>query len=231
MKPLSAGDFFAFSCHRRVSCFNDCCRELNQYLTPYDILRLKNHLGLCSGDFLKKYTVQYIGPQSGFPMVSFRADGRSGAKCPFVAESGCSVYEDRPSSCRIYPLVRIVSRSRESGAVSERYMLLKEDHCFGFEEMENHSVKSWIECQRVAEYNAMNDLVLELISLKNTKMPGPLKEESKHLLRLALFDIDGFRAYADEGGVSTEPQRLKEMSDADLLRFAVEWTKKAVFGA
>ena len=41
ISPLSLTDTFAFSCSARVACFNDCCRDLNQFLMPYDILRLK----------------------------------------------------------------------------------------------------------------------------------------------------------------------------------------------
>ena len=52
LTPISPQDTFRFSCSPVVVCFNECCRDLNQFLTPYDILRLKNHLGLSSGEFL-----------------------------------------------------------------------------------------------------------------------------------------------------------------------------------
>ena len=34
---------FNFACHPGVSCFNQCCSDVNIFLTPYDVLRLKNH--------------------------------------------------------------------------------------------------------------------------------------------------------------------------------------------
>ena len=47
---------FTFSCHPGVSCFNQCCSDVNIFLTPYDVLRLKNRLGISSQEFLDKYT-------------------------------------------------------------------------------------------------------------------------------------------------------------------------------
>ena len=44
-------DGFTFACHPEVPCFNQCCRRLNLVLTPYDVLRLKNHLGMSSEEF------------------------------------------------------------------------------------------------------------------------------------------------------------------------------------
>ena len=35
---------FKFSCHPKVSCFNQCCRDVNIFLTPYDVLRMKKRL-------------------------------------------------------------------------------------------------------------------------------------------------------------------------------------------
>ncbi len=106
--PLSMDDEFQFACSPEVPCFNQCCRDINQYLTPYDIFRLKNRLKKKSGDFLKKFTVEHIGPQTGLPIVSLKALPQEDLRCPFVAEEGCQVYEDRPASCRTYPLARAV---------------------------------------------------------------------------------------------------------------------------
>ena len=65
--PLELDDEFQFACSPEVPCFNQCCRDINQYLTPYDIFRLKKRLNMDSGDFLNKYTVEHIGPQTGLP--------------------------------------------------------------------------------------------------------------------------------------------------------------------
>src|SRR6056297_2305467 len=52
LTELGLDDFFAFSCYPGISCFNACCRDLNQFLMPYDIIRLKQDVGITSTRFL-----------------------------------------------------------------------------------------------------------------------------------------------------------------------------------
>ena len=47
-KRLNLNSTFKFKCHPNVKCFTKCCRGINIILTPYDIVRLKNRLGLSS---------------------------------------------------------------------------------------------------------------------------------------------------------------------------------------
>ncbi|HKJ01944.1 MAG TPA: hypothetical protein VJ997_05800, partial [Longimicrobiales bacterium] len=54
---LGPDDPFNFACHPGVSCFNCCCHDVNVFLTPYDVMRLKNRLGIKSGEFLDRYTL------------------------------------------------------------------------------------------------------------------------------------------------------------------------------
>ncbi|HSO61573.1 MAG TPA: YkgJ family cysteine cluster protein, partial [Desulfobacterales bacterium] len=133
MTPIAADGRFAFDCRPGVACFNACCRDLSQVLTPYDVLRLTRGLGLPTGEFLRRYTICRTGPGSGLPVVSLVPGDAGQLTCPFLSAEGCRVYPDRPSSCRTYPLVRVVRRARETGLRSEEFMLLREPHCGGFE--------------------------------------------------------------------------------------------------
>jgi hypothetical protein len=54
MKP---GTKLKFNCYKGISCFNACCRHADVQLTPYDILRLKENLGVSASEFLKSHTV------------------------------------------------------------------------------------------------------------------------------------------------------------------------------
>jgi hypothetical protein len=54
--PLKNHQTFCFTCSPQVACFNACCRDLNQVLTPYDVLCLKEFLNMPSGDFLEAHT-------------------------------------------------------------------------------------------------------------------------------------------------------------------------------
>jgi hypothetical protein len=232
--PLSPEDRFRFSCSPAVSCFNACCRDLNQILTPYDIIRLKNHLGLESHVFLDRYTVSHVGPETGLPVIVLRQDPKNELKCPFVTEEGCAVYKDRPGSCRIYPLARGVFRSRETGRMTEQYVLLQESHCNGCDRGKEWTVQEWIHDQEIAIYNQMNDLLMEIISLKNKTHPHPLDFRERHLFHLVCYDVDAFRRQVFENHLlrdaDTEQLAAVKTDDTALMKLGVEWLAKALFG-
>lgn len=236
MTPLSLDDTFRFSCTKSVPCFNECCRDLNQFLTPYDILRLKNHFDIPSNLFLERYTLQHIGPESGFPIITLKTNDASELTCPFVTPEGCSVYKNRPSSCRTYPLARVASRSRETGRITEHYMLLKEPHCLGFNEGKTQTVREWIVSQDIAVYNEMNDLLMEIISLKNRLMPGPLDIKSRMFFYMACYDLDTFRSHIFEKGMlkdhnlDADTLDLVKKDDEALLKLGLKSIKKVFFG-
>ena len=46
---LTRDSEFSFACHPGVPCFNACCGDVNIFLTPYDIIRLKQKLGIKIG--------------------------------------------------------------------------------------------------------------------------------------------------------------------------------------
>ena len=235
MVPVSPEDAFSFVCSPEVSCFNQCCRDLNQFLTPYDVLRLKNALGMTSHEFLKKYTTRHNGPESGLPVVTFKMDPANGYACPFVSEKGCTVYTDRPASCRMYPLARAVARSRETGAMTEYFALIEEPHCQGFDRCSGQTVRQWLDGQDVATHNRMNDRLLTVIGLKNRIMPGTLDGADADRFYLALYDLDTFRSRIREGILSAVdiPSPVMTAALADdvaLLNLGTEWIKFELFG-
>lgn len=231
---LSPDDKFRFSCTSNLSCFNECCRDLNQFLTPYDILRLKNGLKISSGMFLKTYTSHHTGPETGLPVITLKTDSASGLICPFVTPSGCRVYKDRPSSCRTYPLARFVSRNRESGILSEYYMMIKETHCLGFINGKEQTVREWIIEEDIEPYNIMNDMITEILSLKNQIIPGELDIKSAYMFRMALYDLDTFRAHFFSNEIRTHGFNEEDLNEAKqddmaLLKVAFSWVIKYFF--
>lgn len=232
MVPLALDDTFQFDCHNGVACFNECCRDLNQFLTPYDIMRLKQYLSISSGEFLATYTTQHDGPATGLPVVSLRFDRTSEKTCPFVTPNGCRVYAARPSSCRSYPVARMVTRSRGTGKLTEHFALVKEPHCLGFQQGKTQSVREWIAAQEIECYNRNNDLMMEIISLKNQLKPGPLPIRSKHLFHMACYDIDSFKTHILEQNIASGMRVDKDRIQADdeaLLTFGYQFVKAVVF--
>jgi Fe-S-cluster containining protein len=218
-----------------VPCFNECCRDLNQFLTPYDILRLKTHLEMSSGEFLRRYTSQHTGPESGLPIVTLKPNDPHELTCPFVTDKGCRVYENRPSSCRTYPLMRAASRSRPTGEITEQFVVLRESHCLGFQEDKTRTLRQWIDEQGVAVYNENNDKLMQIISLKNRLTPGQLDIKSRHLFNLALYNLDDFKSQIQNNGlldnfdVNSRIMDAALKSDVALLNLAMQWLKHTLF--
>ena len=232
--PIMSDEQFRFACSPEVKCFNECCQDLNQSLYPYDVLRLKKGLGLSSSEFLKRYTNRHIGPESGLPIVTLRANDAGRLTCPLVTDQGCRAYPHRPSSCRTYPLVRAISRCRETGKVTERFALLKEPHCMGFKERTDQTVRQWINDQEIAAYNHINDKLIEIISIKNQLHPHPLDSKSLYLFYTALYDLDNFRTRIFEDGLLDDfdmnSQKLEtaRTDDTALLEVGMEWVKQVL---
>ncbi|MGD9134326.1 MAG: hypothetical protein PVF78_11800, partial [Desulfobacterales bacterium] len=68
---LKPEDVIRFNCDEKLECYTRCCRDITIFLTPYDVLRMKNALQISSSDFLAKYTTTLIG-DIGLPVVALK---------------------------------------------------------------------------------------------------------------------------------------------------------------
>ncbi len=235
MKPLGKTSF-QFACHDKVACFTRCCKDVEMQLFPYDIIRLKNILGISSSQFLHQYTHVCRGANPYFPSVMLKLDLHS--CCPFLNNAGCSVYPDRPSACRTYPLERAVDRTPLPGQDQDFYFLVRHDYCLGHEETTLQTVAQWVRQQKLQPYNLMNDLWGELDTLFST---NPWKGEGsggdkQRLAFMVCYDIDGFRLFVDQGKLvfqfrldKDQRKRIGE-DDTELLKFGFEWLKHILTG-
>jgi Fe-S-cluster containining protein len=228
--PLEKNQTFCFTCSPEVACFNACCRNLNQVLTPYDVLCLKRFLEMSSSDFLSRYTEESTGPTTGLPVVSLRFNDAEDLACPFVSDVGCRVYPARPASCRTYPLARGVSRDHGTGGLSERWVLIREPHCLGFKNGQRQLVDKWIDDQQLATHNRINDKMLALISRKKRFRPGPLMPAEKKRVYTALYDLDAFGRdpFYKVSGMTAAAETHPIDADLDLLHVAMEWVRENV---
>jgi len=234
---LGPGDAFRFSCRPGVSCFTDCCADVNIVLTPYDIIRLRSRLGIDSHAFLERHTVSPFTKDQKFPAILLRMRDDDRKTCPFLGspDRGCTVYEDRPWSCRMYPVGK--ASPSESLTDEEFYFVLREPHCRGFDEAtEEWTVSSWIEDQGVAPYDeaaeGFKSIVLHRILREGVDM-SPRRMEMFHQ---AFYDLDRFRAFVFESSFldkfdvdATTLDRIRT-DDRALLDFAVLWLRFGLFG-
>lgn len=235
-RPLMPGEKFRFACHKGLRCFTHCCRDLNLFLSPYDILRLKNRLGISSGDFLRKYGSTNIGIVSGFPVMTLRMNKDQERTCPFVTLDGCTVYADRPASCRTYPLGRLVEKNRDTNRKKETYFVFREDHCLGFEEPNEWSIEEWLDDQEIKIYNEMNDLFMELIVSRDRAGIKNLTDEQMRNFALACYNLDKFKdmaftpGFLEEFDLSVEYVTRLRSDELELMKFGIRWTQFMLFG-
>lgn len=237
MVPLGDGDF-QFSCHSGVECFTLCCRNVDLILYPYDIIRLKNCLDIDSEEFLRRHTVLQRGDNPFFPTVKLKLIEDEAKACPFLRTTGCTVYHDRPSACRTYPLERAVDRTCTEGVPAEYYFLTDHAYCLGHKEQLRFTAKEWIRNQKVSEYNVMNDFWAEIDTVFATnpwKGEGAAGEKQQ-LSFLVCYNIDGFRRFAGLHKIVKQflldktVRRRIESDDAELLKFGFEWLKLILTG-
>jgi Fe-S-cluster containining protein len=238
MPAMVDGDHkIQFSCHKGIGCWNACCSNIDISLTPYDILRLKQRLGTTSTQFLKDYTVPYEMEKDGIAGVKFRpVDG--GTACRFMKPEGCSVYEDRPTACRYYPIALLSMRKQDEYTDTQAYALVKEDHCKGHEVARSLTVDEYRAEQGVAEYDDLARGWRQLVLKKKSSGPsiGAPSIKSRQLFFMACYDVDTFRDFvASEsfGKLFKLPEEEKAMlmaDDVELMQFAFRFLKQVLFG-
>jgi Fe-S-cluster containining protein len=234
---LGPEDTFQFDCRPGISCFNKCCGDVNIFLLPYDVLRLKKRLGMASGEFLDKYVMMPVQKDMKTPVVLIRMNDDEAKTCPFLTDKGCGVYSDRPWPCRMYPVGLAAQKDTPDGWRGERfYFLLEEPACKGFEEPRKWTVRQWLDDQGIDEYDEWGEAFKELTLHKYFEEGGFLSPEKMHMLFVACYDLDKFREFVFS---STLTQRfdvdedfVHEMrhSDEALLRFAFLWLQFSLFG-
>jgi Fe-S-cluster containining protein len=231
MVPLCS-EKFQFSCHDKVACFTKCCKNVDMLLFPYDILRLKIALKIDSEGIMRKYTRVVKGDNPYFPSVMLKLQEENGW-CPFLTEKGCTVYDDRPSSCRTYPLERAVERNTKSVSSESYYFLTNHDYCLGHKEDKYFLVKEWIRNQRIDPFNLMNDLWTEVDTLfaANPWRGEGSGGEKQRLAFMVCYDLDNFRGFAVKHSLlkrfrlSKDQRRRIDRDDSELLKFGFEWLK------
>lgn len=237
MVPLGNSEFL-FECHPGVVCFTVCCKNVDMILYPYDILRLKTALSMDSEQFVRNHVYLEKGENPYFPTVKLQLTAGEEKICPFLSEKGCSVYTDRPSACRTYPLERAVDRSSSTAAPDEYYFLTDHPYCKGHDEDKSNTINSWIRGQRLIEYNTMNDLWAEMDTLfaSNPWKGEGAAGEKQQLAFMVCYNIDGFKRFVDQHKLlgqyklDKNSKRAIMRESAELMKFGFEWLKLILTG-
>lgn len=245
---LEDGETFAFRCHPGISCFNKCCRNLNLFLYPYDIIRLKKNLGMTADQFIETHTDIVLRPGHHFPDILLRMADDDEKTCPFLTDAGCRVYADRPYTCRMFPLEQgLYFQEEKPGALAHGskgksttrpvYFFRPPDFCMGQNETVRWSRQSWEADQDATFYSRMTAQWAELMALfSNDPWAGAGPDGPKgRMAMMAAYNMDGFGDFVLNSSFLkrhvVKPQlRLKLKSDdVALLRLGMAWIRLFLF--
>ncbi len=240
---LTPEDSFCFVCRRESSCWNKCCHGADITLTPYDILRLSRRMNVRSADFLIQFTVPAIWDKADLPVAKLRMTGEDGkGACPFMTEEGCSVYEDRPATCRYYPLGLASVKMKGAEDKDEFYFLVKETHCEGHNvEGADHLVSEFRTDQGIDPYEAVNqgwiDILMKMASWKTVGGPfgQDISAQTQKMFFMVSTDVDALRRFVFETKflqsyeINEESVENLREDDEALLKLGFDWMKHVLF--
>jgi Fe-S-cluster containining protein len=226
---------FKFRCYKGIECFTKCCSNIDIMLTPYDVLRMKNRLGMSSEEFIVNHTVKRVDEKSSHPYAYLRMEGGKERKCPFVTfPDGCKIYTDRPVSCRYYPVGQAsLKKGTDEGEIvfEEFYFFVREKHCVGYQEDTEWTIASWREDQGSEHFDSMNREWKEVLMRRNLPGNVELDPKKQDQFFMASYDLDRFRRFVFESRFleifdiqKDEIDKVKE-SEVDLMKLAFKYIK------
>jgi Fe-S-cluster containining protein len=231
-------DTFCFHCHPEIACFNRCCRNLNLFLYPYDVIRLTKALGISSDEFLDDYVDIVLRPYNFFPEVLLRMSADPEKTCPFLADSGCSVYSNRPDTCRSFPIEQGIWHDAIRNQDFSIYFFRPPDFCLGQHEKKEWTISAWTQDQEALVYHHMTIRWAELKRRFQDDPWGPegLEGPKAKMAFMATYNVDRFREFVFSSSLmkryqikSTLRDRLRS-DNLQLLVFGFEWVKFYLWG-
>lgn len=235
---LVGNDTFYFRCHAGLACFNQCCRNLNLFLYPYDVIRLKNHLGITAGQFLDQHTDLVLRPGNHFPDVLLRMADNAERTCPFLGTGGCSVYPDRPDACRTFPVEQGILFHGPGERTEPVHFFRPPDFCLGQHEEQPLTISSWAADQEADKHHRMTLLWSELKTLFQNdpwRGEGPEGRRGK-MAFMATYNMDGFREFVYNSSFLKRFKVKKDLltrakkDDVVLMKLGFSWVKLYLWG-
>lgn len=237
-RRLEADDTFLFQCHANISCFNRCCRNLNLFLYPYDVIRLKHRLHLSSDRFLDKHVDIVLRKSNFFPEVLLRMAEDEERTCPFLSDAGCTVYPDRPDTCRTFPVEQGVLYDAKRNTTELIHFFRPPEFCMGQYEKKLWTPQSWAEDQDAVVYNKMTARWSELKRLFQSDpwgSQGPEGPKAK-MAFMATYNMDQFRnflfnsTFLKRYKVTSKVLKQIRSDDVKLMTLGFEWVKFYIWG-
>jgi hypothetical protein len=155
-------------------------------------------------------------------------------RCPFLSEKGCAVYNDRPWSCRMYPLGAAEPRVASAEDQAFHFVIL-EDLCHGHAAGTERTVRDWMRGQGVEEFEMMGASFKDLTVHTFWDGEAELTPAQADMFYMACYDLDRFRRFVFETRflelIYVDEARVEAIrtDDEELLEFAIQWLRFSLF--
>ncbi|MBI5103293.1 MAG: YkgJ family cysteine cluster protein [Nitrospirae bacterium] len=225
-----------FRCYPGIACFTKCCSGIKIFLSPYDIYRLKKRLGMTYDEFLLTHTLQTVIDRSQLPVAVMKMKEDETRSCPFVTKEGCTVYEDRPLTCRYYPIGMGIMKQFDKETGTNFFIKIKEDHCLGHNEDKEWTIDEWRADQGSDVYDAVNDDWMEIVLKAKTLGMVEFSQKSLDLFFMVSTNLDSFRKFVFESrflqAYEIEPEVIEKLKndELELLKFSLSWLRFTLYG-
>ncbi len=235
---LQLEDRFSFRCHRGLDCFNRCCRNLNLFLYPYDVIQLKHSLEINSDRFLDTYVDVVLREGTFFPEVLLKMADDQGQPCIFLSDAGCRVYESRPHTCRLFPVEQGYFFDARTRQIEPIHLFRPPGFCKGPHENNEWTPKQWALNQGPGAYQEMTRKWAEFKRLfQNNPWRGEgLDGPRAKMAFMAVYNVDRFRDFVFNSSflkryrVKSKLKRRIKTDDRALLEFGMSWIKFYLWG-
>lgn len=232
---LGDGEEFCFGCHSGLSCFTDCCADVTILLTPEDVVSLSRRLDITTGEFIAQHTLTPLTKDLHLPVLMLLMNEGEDKKCPFVGPEGCTVYEDRPWSCRMYPIGMGLPPAAAGKKPEPVYFLFEDDFCKGREEPKKWTVDQWRTDQNVIAMDELQEEYRGIVTHPWFIGGRQLDPKRLEMFHTACYDLDRFREFVFHSTFTerfeVEDSLLAAMrtDDKALMHFAYRWLRFALF--
>ncbi len=225
-----------FRCYPGIGCFTKCCSGIRIQLSPYDIYALKKRLGMTCDEFLAAHTQQSFIDRTSLPITVLKMNNDEARSCPFVTTEGCTVYSDRPLTCRYYPIGMGIMKQFDKGTGTNFFIKIKEDHCLGHNEDKVWTIDEWRADQGSTAYDEINNDWMEVVLKAKTLGMVEFSQKSLALFSMVSANLDSFRKFVFESQFlkayeidQDVVKRIKE-DDIELLKFSLSWLRFTMYG-
>jgi Fe-S-cluster containining protein len=191
---------------------------------------------MSSHDFLQNHTVPSSIDGTPLPIVVLKLKDDPERSCPFVTPEGCTVYTDRPVTCRYYPIGMAIMKKYDRKTGEDFFIKIKEDHCLGHNEEKAWTIEEWRADQESDLYDEMNKDWMEVVLKTKTLGMVELGQKSLDLFFMFSSNLDMVRDFIFNSrflnAYSIEPEvidKIKE-DELELLKFSLKWLRFVMYG-